>query len=258
MGTGVSGRKKKKINIARTLVLVLILYIVVCICISIYKKPIRHFDITGNKRISDIEIIRDLDLSDYPSFASISPRRLREELESNPYINKANVNYGWNFTLSIDIKENTPTFFVKLEDNVCLSDGSLIDVLESDLIGIPTLLNTTPDEVMKTLATNLSTLDEGILYMINDIEYKPSYNKQNQIIDEYRFLLSMNDKNLVYINAKRLKSLNKYLDIIATNKIASNGTLYLDGTEDNYFFKKFEETTTTTASPLSGDDEHED
>ena len=81
--------------------------------------------------------------------------------------------------------------------------------------------------------------------MINDIEYKPSYNKENQIIDEYRFLLSMNDKNMVYINAKRLKSLNKYLDIIATNKITSNGTLYLDGTEDNYFFKKYEEVVTT-------------
>ena len=136
-------------------------------------------------------------------------------------------------------------FLVKLEDKVALSDGSLIDVRDSDLIGIPTLLNTTPDEIMKTLANSLSTLDEGILYMINDIEYKPSYNKENQIIDEYRFLLSMNDKNMVYINAKRLKSLNKYLDIIATNKITSNGTLYLDGTEDNYFFKKYEEVVTT-------------
>lgn len=242
MGTREKKRTKKRINIARTLVLFLILYIVVCVCISIYKKPIRHFDINGNKIVSDIEIIRELGLNDYPSFASISPRRLSEELTtSNPYIKSADIKYGWNFTLKINVEENRPIFLVKLEDKIALSNGELIDINSSDLIGIPTLLNTTPESVMKTLAANLSELDDGILYMINDIEYKPSYNKQNQVIDEYRFLLSMTDKNMVYINAKRLKSLNKYLDIIATNKITTNGTLYLDGTEDNYFFKKFDE-----------------
>lgn len=251
MGTG-KKKTKRRINIARTLVLVLIVYIIVCLGISIYKNPIRHFDINGNKILEDIDIIRELGLNDYPSFASISPRKLSNELERNPYVKKADISYGWNFTLNIDIEENRPVFLVKLEDKVALSDGTLIDINKEDLIGIPTLLNTTPDEVMKTLASNLSKLDDGILYMINDIEYKPSYNKQNQVIDEYRFLLSMTDKNVVYINAKRLKSLNKYLDIIATNKITSNGTLYLDGTEDNYFFKKYDSVSTTETTTVAG------
>lgn len=254
MRTREEKKTKKRINIARTLVLVLILYIIVCICVSIYKKPIRHFNIEGNKILMDIDIIRELNLNDYPSFASISPKKLSSILESNQYVKSANITYGWNFTLNIKIEEKRPIFLVKLEDKVALSDGTLIDVFDHDLIGIPTLLNTTPDEVMKTLAENLSTLDDGILYMINDIEYKPSYNKQNQVIDEYRFLLSMTDKNMVYINAKRLKSLNKYLDIIATNKITSNGTLYLDGTEDNYFFKKYEEVTTSPSGEENGED----
>lgn len=251
MGTG-KKKTKRRINIARTLVLVLIVYIIVCLGISIYKNPIRHFDINGNKILEDIDIIRELGLNDYPSFASISPRKLSNELERNPYVKKADISYGWNFTLNINIEENRPVFLVKLEDKVALSDGTLIDINKEDLIGIPTLLNTTPDEVMKTLASNLSKLDDGILYMINDIEYKPSYNKQNQVIDEYRFLLSMTDKNVVYINAKRLKSLNKYLDIIATNKITSNGTLYLDGTEDNYFFKKYDSVSTTETTTVAG------
>lgn len=251
MGTG-KKKTKRRINIARTLVLVLIVYIIVCLGISIYKNPIRHFNINGNKTLEDIDIIRELGLNDYPSFASISPRKLSNELERNPYVKKADISYGWNFTLNINIEENRPVFLVKLEDKVALSDGTLIDINKEDLIGIPTLLNTTPDEVMKTLASNLSKLDDGILYMINDIEYKPSYNKQNQVIDEYRFLLSMTDKNVVYINAKRLKSLNKYLDIIATNKITSNGTLYLDGTEDNYFFKKYDSVSTTETTTVAG------
>lgn len=243
METKTEKKTKKRFNVARVLVFVLIIYIIVCLCISIYKEPIRHFDITGNKVLSDMDIIRELNLSDYPSFASISPKKLSETLEENVYVKSAEVKYKWNFVLSINVEENRPIFLVKLEDKVALSDGNLIDVTREDLAGIPTLLNTTPTEIMKTLANNLAGLDDGILYMINDIEYKPSYNKSNQVIDEYRFLLSMNDKNLVYINAKRLKSLNKYLDIIATNKITSNGTLYLDGTEENYFFKKFETAT---------------
>ena len=236
---------KKRLNIARALVLVLFIYIIVCLCISIYNEPVKHYDISGNKILSDIDIIRELSLDDYPSFVSINTKHLKKEIESNPYVNKATVKYKWNYTISIEIEENRPMFLVKLEDKVCLSDGSLIDLDNKDLVGIPILLNTTPETVMKTLAKNLGSLDEGIIYMINDIEYKPSYNTSNQIIDEYRFLLSMNDKNMVYINAKHLKSLNKYLDIIATNKITTNGTLYLDGTEDNYFFKKYENTTTT-------------
>lgn len=231
---------KRKINIARTLVFVLFIYIIVCLGLSIYKEPVKHYKISGNSYLSDIDIIRYLSLEDYPSFVSINLKKLKKKLEDNSYISKATIKYNWNYSLSIEIVENKPIFYVKLEDKVCLSDGTLIDVDNNNIIGIPTLLNTTPTLVMETLAKNLSDIDDGILYMINDIEYSPSYNSSNQIIDEYRFLLSMNDKNMVYINAKHLSSLNKYLDIIATNKITSNGTLYLDGNEDNYFFKVYD------------------
>lgn len=231
---------KRRLNIARTLVLVLFIYIIVCLGLSIYKEPVKHFKISGNSYLSDIDIIRYLSLEDYPSFVSINLKNLKKKLEDNSYVNKATIKYNWNYSLSIEIEENKPIFYVKLEDKVCLSDGTLIDAQDNNIIGIPTLLNTTPTLIMETLAKNLSDIDDGILYMINDIEYSPSYNASNQIIDEYRFLLSMNDKNMVYINAKHLSSLNKYLDIIATNKITSNGTLYLDGNEDNYFFKVYD------------------
>lgn len=229
---------KKKFSIAKFLVLVLFIYLIVSIILTIYNEPIRHYDISGNKILKDIDIIRELNLENYPSFVQISPHKLEKKLETNPYVASADIHYNWDLSLKIEVVENRPMFYVKLENKMCLSNGEEIDV-DENIIGVPTLLNTTPEEAKKTLAKNLSTLDEGIIYMINDIEYKPSYNKDNQIIDDYRFLLSMNDKNMVYINAKHLKSLNKYLDIIATNKITMNGTLYLDGTEDNYFFKKF-------------------
>lgn len=228
--------KKKRLNIARTLVLVLFIYIVVCVGIYLYQEPVRHYQIKGNSRLSDMDIIRYLSLEDYPSFVSINNKNLKNSLESHVFIKKANVKYGWNFSLVIEIEENNPTFVYKNEDKICLSDGTLIEYNAQDAVGIPILLNATPEEQMRELANNLSELDEGILYMINDIEYKPSYNSNNQIIDDYRFLLSMNDKNMVYVNAKKLKSMNKYLEVIATNKITSSGTFFLDGTEDRYPF----------------------
>ncbi len=232
--------KKKRLNIARTLVVVLVVYIIVCVGIHLYQQPVKNYVITGNSFLTDVDIIRELNLEDYPSFVSINTKKLKKELENNVYIKKAEVKYHWDFTLSIEIEENTPMLFMKLDGKVCLADGTLVDATNDNSVGIPILLNTTTDEALKNLAVSLSELDEGVLYLINDIEYKPSYNSSNQVIDSNRFLLSMNDKNMVYVNAKRLKSMNKYLDIIATNKITSNGTLYLDGTEDNYFFKKFE------------------
>lgn len=263
--------KKKRLNFARTLVLVLFIYLIVCVCIYIYQEPVRHYEIKGNSRLSDIDIIRSLSLEDYPSFVSINCKSLKNNLEKNVLIKSAKVKYGWNFSIIIELEENSPTFVYKNEDKICLGDGTLIDYDANYAVGIPVLLNATPEEQMRVLAKNLSDLDEGIIYMINDIEYKPSYNSSNQIIDDYRFLLSMNDKNMVYVNAKKLKSMNKYLEVIATNKITSSGTFFLDGTEDRYpFILRSDDpngivTTTTTKvvddpviddAPVGDDDEN--
>lgn len=220
--------KKKRLNIGRLLVLVLFIYIIVCMAIYIYKEPVRHYEIIGNDIVKDIDILRSLGLDSYPSFVSINTKKLSNTLKSNAFIKEAKVSYGWNFTIKIEVEENQPMFIVKESDEICLSDGTLIPNNKT-FVGLPTLLNNTPTENMKLLAANLSKVDKGILNMINDIEYQPSYNSQNKVIDHNRFLLSMNDKNMVYITAKNAKALDSYLEIIATNKITTSGTFYMDG-----------------------------
>ena len=62
--------------------------------------------------------------------------------------------------------------------------------------------------------------------MISEIEYNPSE------FDDKRFLLYMNDGNLVYITITRIDLLNKYVDVI--KKVGNKkGILYLDS--GNYF-----------------------
>lgn len=228
--------KRKRLNIARLLVFILFIYLVVNLGIYIYKEPVHHYEISGTNFIKDIDVLEYSNLDEYPSFISINKKKLEKELKSNDYILNAKVKYGWNFTLKILIEENKPVFYSKMDNKLCLSDGSLVEY-SKPIIGLPTLLNTTPVETRTTLANNLSKVDEGVLYIISEIEYKPSYNTSNQVIDSNRFLLAMNDKNMVFITAKKAGLLNKYLDVIATNQITSAGTLFLDGNEDNYTFK---------------------
>lgn len=230
--------KVKKINIARILVLILIIYIMVCVVIYIYKQPVRHYEIKGNNLIKDIDIIRMLDLDDYPSFISVNTKTMKKQLEQNSLILSAKVSYGFNFNIIIEIEENAPIFLIKSENKICLANGEKIDV-RNDIMGIPVLLNSTPENIQKVLANNLAKVEKGVLYQISEIEYKPSYNKDQKVIDENRFLLSMNDNNLVYITSKKADMLNNYLDIIATKKITGNGILYLDGDENGNLFELF-------------------
>lgn len=259
MNAKVKKVKKKRFNIARTLVFMLFIYIIICLGVFVYQEPVKHYEITGTDLVSDIEIIRSLELEEYPSFISINTKKLEILLEDNVLIKKADVSYGWNFKLNIDIVENTPMFIVKDLNKVCLSDGMLIDNDEVLFFGLPTLLNSTPENIMKTLAESLNEVDSGIRYIISEIEYQPSYNEAGKVIDDKRFLLSMNDKNMVYITAKKANLLNKYLDIVATEQVTSNGTLFLDSNEDRYSFKfsTVDETTTTEQTTTKKENEDE-
>jgi len=83
--------KKKKLNIARTLVVILFIYIIICLGLYIYKAPIVHYEITGNNLVSDAEILRSLNLIDYPSYVSINTKKSARKLEKNPLIKTAKV-----------------------------------------------------------------------------------------------------------------------------------------------------------------------
>lgn len=230
--------KKKRINFARLLVVILVLYILSCFLIYVYKEPVRHFEIKGNNYVSDMEILREAKLDNYPAYVSLSNKKVNKLLKDNPLINKVTLKHGLNFTIYISVTENIPVFINKNTNEVCLSDGTMIEN-NNKYTGLPVLLNNTTEEKRKLFAKNFSELSEGVKIMVNEIEYSPSYNSKNQIIDENRFLLSMTDKNLVYVTINKINLLDSYLDIIATEKLTDKGTLFLDGDETRHSFKKF-------------------
>ena len=75
--------------------------------------------------------------------------------------------------------------------------------------------------------------------MIDKIEYNPDIS-EDVVIDKNRFLLTMNDGNLVYINTLNIKRLNDYISIYSSISSSLNnqkGILYLDSylSENNLF-----------------------
>ncbi len=228
--------KRKHLNIARTLVLLLFLYLIICLCLYVYKEPVQHIHITGSNLVSDAEVIEIAGLKNYPSFVSVRPHKMAKKIATLPLIREAQVSYGWDFTINIELTDNTPLFLVKNTNQVCLADGTLLDT-PSEFYGLPTLLNQTPDKIMKNFAAAFDEVDAGIRYLVSEIQYTPSYSSDNKVIDENRFLLTMSDNNTIYITTKKLNLMNKYLDIIASSNIS--GTLYLDGDNEGRVFKAY-------------------
>ena len=231
-----SKRKVKILNIPRIIVFLLMIYIVVSLGIYVYKEKVHHYEISGVDYYKEIDIIRKLDLQDYPSFISINANDLKNKLEDDPLILSAKVSYRWNFTIKIEVEENTPIMLIKSSNNVILKNGDQIPYDES-FGSLPTLLNNTPTESSTLLANSLSKVDKGVLYMISEITYTP-YNSSNVILDNNRFLLSMSDSNQVYINAKNCDWLNEYLNVIANNRITEPGTFFFDGKLGKIIYKK--------------------
>jgi cell division septal protein FtsQ len=229
-------KTKKVLNVPRIIVFLLLIYIIISLGIFVYKEKVHNYVITGNNYYKEIDIIRKSNLQDYPSFISINIFKLKSDLESDPLISKAKVSYGWNFTIKIDIEENTPVFVIKSSNNVVLKDGNQIPYDDS-FGSLPILLNNTPTDSIVLLAEHLSEVDQGVLNLISEITYTP-YNSSNTILDNNRFLLSMSDSNQVYINAKNCTWLNEYLNVIATNRITEPGTFFFDGNLGKMIYKK--------------------
>lgn len=232
--------KQKRFNILKLLVFILFIYLIVCLGIYLFDQPIKHYEIVGNNYLSDADILRELELTDYPAITKVKLSKLEQKLKNNIYVNDVDIKYGWNYTIKINIEENRPMFYMRDTNQLVLSNGEIVDN-QVDNMNLPILLNNTPVKIISKLATKLAYVDAGILSMISEIEYQPSYSLDGTLIDEARFLIYMNDGNLVYITAKNAALLNNYLKVISTSLIGGAGTLYLDGKEERYTFILFDE-----------------
>ena len=63
-------KTKKILNVPRIIVFLLLIYIIISFGLFIYKEKVHHYEINGVSYYKEIDIIRMLNLQDYPSFIS--------------------------------------------------------------------------------------------------------------------------------------------------------------------------------------------
>ena len=80
--------------------------------------------ISGNKLISDKEVLDIIDLRDYPNFILANTNMYEKKLKENNLIEKAKIKRSLNFRFYIEIKEKKPLFirgFLKFILHILLS-----------------------------------------------------------------------------------------------------------------------------------------
>ena len=102
---------------------------------------------------------------------------------------------------------------------IVLEDGIELD--DNNKYNVPILLNYVPDTKYKSFLKHMNRINESVKSQISEIRYYP--NEQ----DDDRFLLHMNDGNLVYLTLTKFSQINYYADVLDQLE-GKKGILYLD------------------------------
>ena len=214
--------KKTKIKLLPCL---MVLLFFVALSFGIYyfvHLPIQNLIVEGTSYLKDDYILNLAGVRDYPSFYLISTRGIEDKLEESPYIQKAEVKREFFHILVLDIKESKPLFINNTNKTVVFSNKEEVPVSEEiDLFRIPRLINYVPDNKYRSFIKGMADIKTDILGKISDIEYQPND------YDKDRFLLYMDDGNMVYLTLTKFDMINYYNDVLSQLE-NRKGILYLD------------------------------
>ena len=147
---------------------------------------------------------------------------MERKLESSPYISEAKVERKFFHILVFNIDENKPLFINNTNNTVVFSDKEEVSVSDRiDLFRIPRLINYVPDNKYQSFIKGMANIKKDILGKISDIEYQPND------YDKDRFLLYMDDGNMVYLTLTKFDMINYYNDVLSQLE-NRKGILYLD------------------------------
>jgi len=214
--------EKKKLKVFNLLLVLLVLTGLFLVTYFLIKTPIKNIVIKGTSYLNDDYIIELADIKDYPSFIMTSSSKIKKKLLKSEYIEDVKINKKFGFILQISITENIPIFYNNNTNKYVLNNGK--EVKEDEInknSNVPRLLNYVPDKKFSQFINGMNRIKKEILLKVSDIEYKPND------YDKDRFLLYMDDGNMVYLTLTKFKTLNHYNDVLPQLE-GHKGILYLD------------------------------
>ena len=153
-------KKKKKLKL-RVKVLFKLLLFVGLVAFSIYyakELKIKNIYVTGNVNVKDVTVIETLGIQDYPKIYELNLDKMEKSLKKLPLVEKANIKRNIFGKLSIDIEETKILFLYKYNNKyTTASNKSIKDDLS--YIGVPSLINFTPDTIFDALVVGLNKID---------------------------------------------------------------------------------------------------
>ena len=212
--------KNKKKGIKRLVKILIIIIIVIGICWYLKDLKIKNIYIKGNTTLKDYEIIELAGIQDYPNMFSISSRKIEQKLKMNKLISSAKVKKNLFGKIIITIKEEKMLVKNELDNTIYLANLEKITD-DNKVIGIPTLINDVPSDILNKFLEKLNKIDPSVLSKISEISYKPNE------YDKDLFLFLMNDGNYVYITTTKLSNIDKYENVLIQLE-GKKGIIYLD------------------------------
>ena len=213
--------KRKKLRVFRLLIVLIVLGGLFFGGYLIVKMPIQNIIVKNNTYLEDDYILKTCGLKDYPSYILYRSYKGVKKLEKSPYITDAKIKKRFFNKIIIEVVENKPLFYSEYDKKIVFSNKESIDVDDYSKFRVPRLLNYVPDTKYKTFINKVNSIDEEILGKISDIEYVPND------LDKDRFLLYMDDGNMVYLTLTKFKMINYYNDVLSQLE-GRKGILYLD------------------------------
>ncbi len=212
--------KNKKKGIKRLVKILIIIIIVIGICWYLKDLKIKNIYIKGNTTLKDYEIIELAGIQDYPNMFSISSRKIEQKLKMNKLISSVKVKKNLFGKIVIIIKEEKMLVKNELDNTIYLANLEKITD-DNKVIGIPTLINDVPSDILNKFLEKLKKIDSSVLSKISEISYKPNE------YDKDLFLFLMNDGNYVYITTTKLSNIDKYESVLIQLE-GKKGIIYLD------------------------------
>lgn len=214
--------KKRKLKVLNLFIVLLVIGALSFFGVFIFKLPIKNIIIKGNNYLNDDYIIELANIKDYPSFLATTNKYIKDRLKKSSYIESVSIERKFFNVLVISIKENRPLFTNNVNKTVVFENKK--EVKNENVISvfrIPRLINYVPDNKYNNFIKGMKNINNDVLGKISDIEYQPNE------YDKDRFLLYMDDGNMVYLTLTKFKAINYYNDVLSQleNK---KGILYLD------------------------------
>ena len=213
--------KRKKLRVFRLLIVLIVLGGLFFGGYLFVKLPVKNIIVKNNTYINDDYILELSGLKDYPSYLLYSSFKGVKKLEKSSYINDAKIKKRFFNKIIIEIVENKPLFYSEYDKKIVFSNKESVNVEDYSIFRVPRLLNYVPDTKYKTFIKKVNKIDEEILNIISDIEYVPNE------LDKDRFLLYMDDGNMVYLTLTKFNMINYYNDVLSQLE-GKKGILYLD------------------------------